>query len=853
MSSSAPPTNQKAKAAVKEVFVFPASSAQRRLWFLHQLDPNSSFYNITAPLRISAPINVEALRRSLQEIVRRHETLRTTFTTVDGEPVQIVALSTNFKLDIIDLQAVEETKREAEARSLAEPEARRPFSLTQGPLLRATLLGLDDQHHILLLTMHHIISDGWSLGVLMREASALYHALSTGKPSALPDLPIQYADFAHWQREWLAGELLKAQLDYWITQLGSAPPALETPTDFARPTNQTHIGAHCRVVLDEKLVAQIHALHRKHQATMYMTLLAAFQVLLYRYSGQSDISVGSPIAGRTRTETEALIGFFVNTLVMRTDLSGGPSFAQLLRRVREVTLGAYSNQDVPFEKLVEVLSPERDLNRTPLFQVMFILQNAPLPQMELGEAKLEPINVSSGTSKFDLTVSLEEKGGRLEGYLEYSTELFEEQTIERMIGHYKVLIDGIVENEQASIDDLPLLTDVERTQLTQQWNETEAEYPNLSIQELFQRRVDISPEAVAVVAGQSCLTYRGLDLQANQMAQHLQSLGVGPESIVGMYLERSVDVIVCMLGILKAGGTYLPLDLAAPQERIAFMLNDAGACVLLTDSALQDRLPQSQARVVYLDRDTQAIANLPQTAPGSDVSGQQLAYVMYTSGSTGRPKGVCIPHHAVARLALASSYIKITADDRVLHLAPVSFDAVTFEIWAALLNGACVAIADAGTLSLEELGRFIRQHRITTSWLTAPLFHEMAENRLDDMTGLRNLLAGGDVLSPRHVRRVRQAMPECRMINGYGPTENTTFTCCGVINELREGAAAPIGRPIDNTQVYLLDGNLQPVPIGVAGELYTGGDGLAQGYLGSPEMTAEKFIPNPFGAPGTRL
>jgi amino acid adenylation domain-containing protein len=484
---------------------------------------------------------------------------------------------------------------------------------------------------------------------------------------------------------------------------------------------------------------------------------------------------------------------------------------------------------------------------------MFILQNAPLPQMQLGEAKLEPINVSSGTSKFDLTMSLEEKRGGIEGYLEYSSELFEEQTIHRMIGHYRVLIEGLLDNEQAAIDDLPMLTDVEREQLIVEWNETGAEYPNLCIHELFQQRVDISPEAIAVVTGGPCLTYRGLDLQSNQMAQHLRSLGVGPGTIVGMYLERSVEVIVCMLGILKAGGTYLPLDLAAPQERITFMLNDAGADVLLTDSALQDQLPQSQARVVYLDRDKQAIANLPQTAPASDVPDQQLAYVMYTSGSTGRPKGVCIPHQAVVRLALASSYINITPDDTVLHLAPVSFDAVTFEIWAALLNGACVAIADAGTLSLEELGRFIQQHRITTSWLTAPLFHEMAENRLDDMTGLRNLLAGGDVLSPRHVRRVQQAMPECRMINGYGPTENTTFTCCGVINELRDGAPVPIGRPIDNTQVYLLDRNLQPVPIGAAGELYTGGDGLAHGYLGNPEMTAEKFIPNPFGAPGTRL
>src|SRR6266404_273262 len=589
MSSSAPPTNQKAKAAVKEVFVFPASSAQRRLWFLHQLDPNSSVYNITAPLRISAPINVEALRRSLQEIVRRHETLRTTFTTVDGEPVQIVALSTNFKLDIIDLQAVEETKREAEAQSLAEAEARRPFSLTQGPLLRATLLGLDDQHHILLLTMHHIISDGWSLGVLMREASALYHALSTGKPSALPDLPIQYADFAHWQREWLAGELLKAQLDYWSHQLDSVPPALEIPTDFPRPVSRSHKGSLISLSIHPDLADRLRALNKKHQATMYMTLLATFQVLLYRYSGQSDISVGSPIAGRTRTETEALIGFFVNTLVMRTDLSGAPSFAQLLSKVKEVTLGAYSNQDVPFEKLVEALSPERDLNRTPLFQVMFILQNAPLPQMQLGEAKLEPINVSSGTSKFDLTMSLEEKAGSIQGYLEYSTELFEEQTIQRMIGHFKVLIEAIVGNEQASIDDLPLLTDVERKQLIEQWNETGAEYPNLSIHELFQRRVDISPEATALIYEGGIIKYSALNRQANQLAHYLRRRGIGRDSRVGIYIGRSPELVIAMLGILKAGGAYVPLDPGYPTERLRYMIASAEISIIVAHETDQQQ------------------------------------------------------------------------------------------------------------------------------------------------------------------------------------------------------------------------------------------------------------------------
>src|SRR6266404_1439831 len=862
MSSSAPPTNQKAKAAVKEVFVFPASSAQRRLWFLHQLDPNSSVYNITAPLRISAPINVEALRRSLQEIVRRHETLRTTFTTVDGEPVQIVALSTNFKLDIIDLQAVEETKREAEAQSLAEAEARRPFSLTQGPLLRATLLGLDDQHHILLLTMHHIISDGWSLGVLMREASALYHALSTGKPSALPDLPIQYADFAHWQREWLAGELLKAQLDYWSHQLDSVPPALEIPTDFPRPVSRSHKGSLISLSIHPDLADRLRALNKKHQATMYMTLLATFQVLLYRYSGQSDISVGSPIAGRTRTETEALIGFFVNTLVMRTDLSGAPSFAQLLSKVKEVTLGAYSNQDVPFEKLVEALSPERDLNRTPLFQVMFILQNAPLPQMQLGEAKLEPINVSSGTSKFDLTMSLEEKAGSIQGYLEYSTELFEEQTIQRMIGHFKVLIEAIVGNEQASIDDLPLLTDVERKQLIEQWSGVSRPLPSKKcLHELFEEYAERMPDAIAVASSDGRLKYSELNSQANRLAAHLRRLGIGQEVAVGILLEPSIEMVVGVLGILKAGGGYVPIDPSFPKDRIEFILEDSGVSVLLTLNAIRKRLTASGINVFCLDEDAKLLTAYDDANLQSNVTIENQAYTIYTSGSTGRPKGVVVEQRQILNYLYAIlNRFELKPGAQYAMLQPLAVDSCNTVFIPSLCAGGTLHVMPhdqaADPYAVLEYFRHNRMEvlKIAPSHLSALV----DACPTGDLLPYDVLALGGEASHWDWVRSTLQplALPTSKMFIHYGPTEATVGMLTYRIqpDSPRRGTLVPLAASLPNTRGYILDHAIQPVPIGVAGEIYIGGDCIARGYLNRLELTAERFTPDPFSNnPGARL
>ncbi|RKH00097.1 non-ribosomal peptide synthetase [Corallococcus sp. CA053C] len=830
--------------------VLPLSFSQQRLWFLEQLQPGSPDYNIPAVLQLRGTLDVSALERSFQEVVRRHEVLRTVLPSVEGEPRQSILAESTLHLRQVDLSALEVSAPEVER--LAREEARSPFNLEQGPLLRVTLLKLGEQEHVLLLTMHHIVSDGWSLGVLVKEVTALYGAYVAGKESPLAELPLQYADYSAWQRERLSGEVLEAQLGYWKTKLQGLPPALELPTDRSRPALRTSKGAQYGVKLDGALTRELKALSRKQGATLYMTLLAAFQTLLHRYTGQVDVAVGSPIANRTRVETEGLIGFFVNTLVMRGDLSGAPGFTELLGRVKGTTLEAYAHQEVPFEKLVEVLAPARDLARTALFQVMLVLQNAPAPSLELGAVKLETLAVDSGTSKFDLTLSLVD-GEELEGWLEYSTDLFEEETVARLMGNFRRLLQGIVAKPEQSIATLPLLSEEERQTLLVTWNATATARPvDQTIHELFEAQAARTPDAVALIAGGERISYGDLAQRARVRAGYLQSLGVGPETVVALYLERSAETVIWLLAILEAGGVYLPLDLAAPRERLAFMLEDARASVLLTTSSLLDRLPESAARVVCSDKASAAIAS---ASPVAHVRGHsaRLAYINYTSGSTGRPKGVSIPHGAVVRLALASNYIRITREDVLLQFAPVSFDAATFEIWAGLLNGASVAVADAGTLSLEELGRGLRRDKVTTLWLTAPLFHQMVDHHLDDLRGVRNLLAGGDVLSPAHVLRAMEALPGCRIINGYGPTENTTFTCCGPVEVLRDGAPVPIGRPLDDTQVYLLDGRLQPVPVGVPGELYTGGAGLARGYLHNPGLTGEKFIPNPFGPPGSRL
>lgn len=833
---------------IKNRHNLPLSFAQQRLWFLDQLETYNPAYNIVVGFHLNGILQEQALAASLQEIVTRHEVLRTTFAQDDqGNPVQVIHPSLEIAFNITDLTDLLDSEREEKVKQAVNQTVLTPFNLKTGPLLRVDLYRLDQQAHVLVAVMHHIVSDGWSFGIVVKELSLLYEAFCQGNKSSLLPLTLQYADFASWQRTVFEREELPKQLAYWQQELSGEIQPLNLPVDFPRPAIATHEGRAVSFTIDRDLYLRFKQLCESQGATLFMGLLTVLKVLLMRYSGQNDILVGTPIANRNRQEIEYLIGFFVNTLVIRTDLRGNPSFATLLERIKEKTLQAYTHQDLPFEKLVETLQPERNLSHSPLFEVMFVLQNAPMGNLKLPNLEFTPLELEQVTAKFDLTLSITETETSLQGLWEYKTDLFKETTIARMIGHFQTLLSGAIDTPELGIYQLPLLTSLERHQLLVEWNQTHVEYPrNKCIHQLFEQQVEKTPDAIALVFEKEQLTYYELNQRANQLAHHLQSLGVGSEVLVGIYVERSIEIVVGLLGILKAGGAYVPLDPNYPQERLNFMLEDTQIQVLLTQQQLVESLPKHQGRIVCLDTDWEAITPHSEQNPNSRLTPENLAYVMYTSGSTGRPKGVSVIHRGVVRLVKGSHYANLSAEEVFLQLAPISFDASTFEIWGCLLNGARLVIMPAHTPSLKELGQAIEQYQVTTLWLTSGLFHLMVDERLEDLKHIRQLLVGGDVLSISHVQKVLQ-LKGCRPINGYGPTENTTFTCCYPITELSlERNSVSIGRPIANTQVYLLDDQLQPVPIGVPGNLYIGGDGLARGYLNRPELTQEKFIPNPF-------
>ena len=753
--------------------------------------------------------------------------------------------------------------REAEAQRLMTIEAKRPFNPAKDLMLRCLLLQLGATENILMVTIHHIATDAWSSGIFIRELAAGYEGFSAERPLSVPELPIQYADYAVWKREQLQGEVLERQLGYWKKQLAGAKEVLELPTDRPRPLAQTFRGAvetHC---IRQETVKALRQISRRERATFFMVLLAAFKTLLYRYSKQDDILVGSPIAGRSQFETEANIGFFVNTLVLRTDLSGNPTFRELLARVRDVVFGAFEHQDLPFEKLVEELHPERNVGQGPLIQVMFVLQNAPSGELKLGElAVVSPLEVSHETSKFDLTLLVEEQENELTVKVEYNVDLFDAATIKRLAGHWEMLLEGIATDPDRRLLDLPLLTEAERRQVLVEWNCTEREYPReRCVHGLFEEQARMRPDAIAVTFGKHELTYRELNARANQLAHYLKRSGVRTGEVVGICIERSLEMVVGLLGILKAGGAYASLDPASPNERLAYMLDDLRARVVLTQHSLtelwQNKIVAKESFPlplgICLDRDWGTIARMGSDDLDIEIGSENLAYVSFTSGSTGWPKGVCVPHRGVVRLVKNANYASFSDEEVFMQLAPISFDASTLEIWGCLLNGARLVICPPQTPSLAELAETLERHQVTTVWLTTGLFNQMVEEKPEGLKHLRQILTGGDVLSPTHVRKALAVLDGCRLINGYGPTENTTFTTCYTIPSTFGGQRSiPIGRPISNTQCYILDERLQPVPVGIPGELYAGGDGLALGYLGHPKLTAEKFIPNPF-MPGSRL
>ncbi len=826
----------------------PLSFAQQRLWFLDQLAPGGIEYNMPSTLRLTGPLDVTALERSLNEIVRRHEILRTSFTKFEGEPVQLIAPSLIVPLPLLDLSILPENEREVEVRRVVRDEGRKPFDLALGPLIKATLIRLAAEDHLLLLLQHHIVSDGWSLGILLRELGVIYDAFSHGKSSPLEELPIQYADFALWQRTWLQEDVLDKQLSYWKQVLGELPQ-FYFPMDHPRPAVQSFHGDRLSVVVPVDVVAGLNAWSRRENATLYMVLLAAFNALLHRYTGQNEVVLGSPIANRNLPEVEGLIGFFVNSLVMRNSVDGNADFRELLARVREGTLGAYEHQDLPFERLVEVLEPERDLGRNPLFQIIFAVQNAPLEGQKIGGLTLETMSGESETTRFDLEVHIWERGSELTIVFIYNTALFEPATIERLALHYQNVLRAMVADAGRRIADIELLSSEERDQLVIGWNATGREYPRgKRIDELFEAQAVRSAEAVALIDGGERLSYGEVNRRANQVGRYLRERGVRRGSLVGIAMERSVDLIVGILGILKAGGAYVPLDPSYPQERLKYILGDTGAAVILTQQRHMDSLPQSGAEVVCLDRDRQEIGAQSGENLGIEGVAEDLAYVMYTSGSTGVPKGVEVPHRGVVRLLFGVDYVRLDAEQRFLHLAPTSFDASTFEIWGSLLHGGQCVLYPGRVPSPFELGELLHKHEINTLWLTASLFNAVIDGAPEALSGVRQLLIGGEALSVPHVRRALALLPQTQIINGYGPTESTTFTCCySIPRPLEENLSSiPIGKPIGNTEVYILDSQLHPVPIGVAGELYIGGDGLARGYLNQPELTAEKFIEHPF-------
>jgi amino acid adenylation domain-containing protein len=845
--------------SAEEVFVFPLSFAQSRLWFLHQLEPSSAAYNMPFASRLTGRLNAPALAAAFDEIVARHEVLRTNFEVLDGDPVQVVAAPERRPaLPLIDLSQMAFAGREAELRRLVSEETEKPFDLTADALLRVVLVRMKEEEHILIVTLHHIIADGWSVGVLVREVVALYEAKSEGRESPLAELTIQYADYAGWQREWLQGEVLERQLAYWRRQLADLPPTLNLPIDKPRPAVQTFDGAHESFVLSRALTERLDELGKREGATRYMVLLAAFKVLLARYTGEEDIVVGTPVAGRNRRELELLIGFFVNTLVLRTNLRGRPDFTEVLRRVREVSLGAFAHQDVPFEMLVEELQPERDLSHTPLFQVMFGLQNTPEADFDLPQLKFSPVEIENEKARFDLTFDATEADRKIYVTLRYNTALFFAETIRRMAGHLHLLLESVASGVGLPISRIPLLTQIERQQILSGWNETRRDFRQECVHRLFEAQVERTPGATAVVFEDERLSYEELNQRANQLARFLVARGVRAESTVGVFMAGSVEMLVAVLGILKAGGAYVPLDPALPPQRLSFMLSDARASLVVTQEHAAARLPFPREQLICLDSERRTIAVERTDNPAVSVAPDNLAYVLYTSGSTGQPKGTLIEHRSVVNyLDWVNRTLTSCASDILPQITSLSFDASLKQLLAPLLRGAKVwMLSHDTTRQPERLLKEIAAHTGVTLNCVPSLWEALLSVIESGAVSippesLKRLLVGGEQLNADLVERTFRVLPHLQIHNLYGPTETTANASYDLVQP-RE--AITIGRPIDNTRLYILSADLELAPVGVLGELYIGGAGLARGYAQRPGLTAANFIPHPLGEhQGARL
>jgi len=848
---------------------FPLSFTQQRLWLLNEMEGGQTIaYNIPIGLRLQGKLDVALLERAFGEVTRRHDALRTTFQLhpQSGAPVQLIHPWSPFHLEVVEVSASHPDEQESQMRRLASQESQRPFDLRTGPLIRARLLRQAADHHILVITMHHIVSDGWSVGLIIHELATLYEAYSQGQDSPLPPLPIQYVDFAHWQRAWMTSQVLEQQLGYWREQLQGPLAVLELPTRGPRPATYSTRGAVRVWRMGRDLSEGAKALSQRQGVTLFMTLMAAFKVLLYRYTQERDLLVGTPMAGRSRRELEGLIGVFINTLVLRTDMRGEPSFGELLGRVKEVALGAYANQDVPFEKLVEELQPARDMSRSPLFQVMFVLQNAPMPALKMADVIISHHDLETATSKFDMTFAVMEKeDGTLSGWLEYNTTLFDEPMIEQMIRHYQNIVRSIIANPDLPISRIHMLDAAERLHALAPASGSPAFHPNApSLHQLFEAQAAASPQAIALVFDGASLTYSELNQRANQLAHLLRSRGLGPDRLVGLSVDRSPDMVIAILAILKAGAAYVPLDPAYPKDRLAFVLDDARISVLLTQQPLLDALPQSQAETICLDRDWQIIARQPSDNPPPCATADHLAYVIYTSGSTGKPKGALITHANIVRLfAATQAWFNFDHRDVWTLFHSFAFDFSVWELWGALLyGGRLVIVPYLVSRSPQAFDDLLVAQQVTVLNQTPSAFRQFMQvaeaTAHRDSLALRLVIFGGEALDLQSLRPwfERHGDQRPQLVNMYGITETTVHVTYRPLttDDAADGNGSMIGSAIADLYVYVLDQQFEPVAVGVAGELYVGGAGVARGYLNRPEMTAQRFIADPHAVEaGARL